>query len=69
MKYAVRVEYIGHAWVEVEAGSSEEAHDKALEIGVNSHQSASLSSLSKTSAVAMYCPGPIVSNNPSLSMS
>jgi len=35
MKYAVRVEYIGHAWVEVEAGSSEEAHDKALEIGVN----------------------------------
>ena len=35
MKYAVRVEYIGHAWLEVEAGSSEEAHDKALEIGVN----------------------------------
>jgi hypothetical protein len=35
MKYAVRVEYIGHAWVEVEAESSEEAHDKALEIGVN----------------------------------
>jgi len=35
MKYAVRLEYIGRAWVEVEAGSSEEAHDKALEIGVN----------------------------------
>ena len=35
MKYAVRVEYSGHAWLEVEAGSSEEAHDKALEIGVN----------------------------------
>ena len=35
MKYAVRLEFIGHKWVEVEAASSKEAHDKALEIGVN----------------------------------
>ena len=35
MKYAVRLEYIGRAWVEVEAQNTEEAHDKALEIGVN----------------------------------
>lgn len=35
MKYAVRLEYIGRAWVEVEADNTEEAHEKALEIGVN----------------------------------
>ena len=35
MKYAVRLEYVGRVWVEVEAEGSEEAHDKALEIGVN----------------------------------
>lgn len=35
MKYAVRLEFIGHKWLEVEAGSSKEAEDKALEIGVN----------------------------------
>ena len=35
MKYAVRLEFLGHAWVNVEAESSEEAHEKALEIGVN----------------------------------
>jgi hypothetical protein len=35
MKYAVRLEYIGRAWVEIEAANTEEAHEKALEIGVN----------------------------------
>ncbi len=35
MKYAVRLEFIGHKWVEIEAGSSKEAEDAALEIGVN----------------------------------
>jgi len=35
MKYAVRLEYIGRAWVSVEANNTEEAHEKALEIGVN----------------------------------
>jgi len=35
MKYAVRLELLGHAWVNVEAESSEEAHEKALNIGVN----------------------------------
>lgn len=34
-KYAVRLEYVAHTWVEVEADSQEEAHDKGLEIGVN----------------------------------
>lgn len=34
-KYAVRLEYVGHTWVEVEADSEKEAHDKGLEIGVN----------------------------------
>ena len=35
MKYAVRLEYVGRAWVEIEADNTEEAHEKALEIGVN----------------------------------
>lgn len=35
MKYAVRLEFIGHKWLEVEAESSKEAEDTALEIGVN----------------------------------
>lgn len=35
MKYAVRLEYVGRAWVEVEAENTEEAHNKAMEIGVN----------------------------------
>ena len=35
MKYAVRLEYIGRAWVEIEAANTGEAHEKALEIGVN----------------------------------
>jgi hypothetical protein len=35
MKYAVRLEFIGHKWVNVEADSPEEAHKKGLEIGVN----------------------------------
>ena len=34
-KYAVRLAYVAHTWVEVEADSQEEAHDKGLEIGVN----------------------------------
>ena len=34
-KYAVRLAYVAHTWVEVEADSTEEAHDKGLEIGVN----------------------------------
>lgn len=34
-KYAVRLEYVGHTWVEVEADSEKEAHDKGLEIAVN----------------------------------
>ena len=35
MKYAVRLEFIGHKWLEIEANSSKEAEDAALEIGVN----------------------------------
>jgi len=35
MKYAVRLEFIGHKWLEIEASSSKEAEDAALEIGVN----------------------------------
>jgi hypothetical protein len=35
MKYAVRLEYIGRALVEIEAANTEEAHEKALEIGAN----------------------------------
>jgi hypothetical protein len=31
----VRLAYVAHTWVEVEADSQEEAHDKGLEIGVN----------------------------------
>ena len=34
-KYAVRLERIAHAWVEVEAENEKEAHEKGLEIGVN----------------------------------
>lgn len=34
-KYAVRLEFVGHTWVEVEADSQQEAHDKGFEIGVN----------------------------------
>lgn len=34
MKYAVRLEFIGHAWVNVEADNTQEAHEKAMEIGV-----------------------------------
>ena len=34
-KYAVRLERIAHAWVEVEADNEKEAHEKGLEIGVN----------------------------------
>jgi hypothetical protein len=35
MKYGVRLEFIGHIWLQVEANSSEEAHEKAMDIGVN----------------------------------
>lgn len=35
MKYAVRLEFIGHTWIQVEAENSKEAEDAALNIGVN----------------------------------
>ena len=35
MKYAVRLEFIGHKWIQVEAETSKEAEDAALNIGVN----------------------------------
>jgi len=34
-KYAVRLEYVAHAWVEVEADSEKEASAKGFEVGVN----------------------------------
>lgn len=34
-KYAVRLEYVAHTWVEVEADSEKEASAKGFEIGVN----------------------------------
>jgi hypothetical protein len=34
-KYAVRLERIAHAWIQVEAENEKEAHAKGLEIGVN----------------------------------
>ena len=34
-KYAVRLERIAHAWVQVEAENEKEAHEKGFEIGVN----------------------------------
>lgn len=35
MKYAVRLEFIGHKWIQVEAETYKEAEDAALNIGVN----------------------------------
>jgi hypothetical protein len=34
-KYGVRLEFIGHKWLQVEASSIEEAQEKAMDIGVN----------------------------------
>lgn len=34
-KYSVRLEFVGHTWVEVEADSEKEASAKGFEIGVN----------------------------------
>jgi hypothetical protein len=34
-KWGVNLELVGYKWIEVEAGTAEEAREKALEIGLN----------------------------------
>lgn len=34
-KWGVNLELVGYKWLEVEAGTAEEAREKALEIGLN----------------------------------